>query len=70
MDVYFNGIRLHDCRNYAMLIGGKLACHPDVITMYMAYDRDTCFPDVLSLLQFLKTPTFLWDAWNLKIGQA
>ena len=44
--------------NYAMYIGGKLACHPDVITIYMAYDRDTCFPDVLALLQFLKTPAF------------
>ena len=43
---------------YAMYIGGKLVSHPDVITMHVAYDRDTCSPDVSFLLQFQKTLAF------------
>ena len=43
---------------YAMYTGGKLVSHPDVITMYAAYDRDTCSPDFSVLLQFQKTLAF------------
>jgi len=44
--------------DYAMYIGGKLVSHPDVITMYVAYDRESCSPDVSTLLQFEKTSAF------------
>ena len=43
---------------YAMYIGGKLVSHPDVITTYIAYDRQTCSPDVSVILKFQQTLAF------------
>ena len=58
--------------DYAMYIGGKLASHPDVITMYVAYDRQSCSPDVSAVLQFEKTSTFslgglVFENWSTLI---
>jgi len=44
-----------------MYIGGKLACHPDLITIYITYHPQKLCPEISALLQISPIPAFSFD---------
>jgi len=44
-----------------MYIGGKLASHPDLITIYIAYHSQKLWPEISALLQICTIPAFAFD---------
>jgi len=55
---------------FATYIGGKLASHPDLITMYIAYDGQKCSSDISIILQLQRALSFSLeslDFWNVRL---
>ena len=51
-----------------MYLGGKLASHPDLVTVYIAFHRQMCSSDISILLQLQRTLSFSLnslDFWNV-----
>ena len=47
--------------DFAMYIGGILADHPGIITVYIAYHPQKLCPEISALLQISSTPAFSFD---------
>ena len=48
-----------------MYIGGKLASHPDLITVYITCDRQKCSYDISVLLRLQRTLAFSLDSLDV-----
>ena len=44
-----------------MYIGGKVTSHPDLVTIYIAYNPQKLCPEISALLQISPIPTFPFD---------
>ena len=44
-----------------MYVGDKLTAHPDLITIYIAYQPQMLYPEISALLQMSPIPAFPYD---------